>query len=147
MNSPPPDPRTALDALPGDREAWLRAARAAQSRAHSPYSGVRVGAALLDDAGRTFAGCNVENASYGLTICAERHAVGRAIADGHGPLVGLVITTDRTQPLMPCGACRQVLVEFAPDLVLWCLGAGGESVVCGLRELLPRAFGAGDLRP
>jgi len=145
MNSPPTNPQALLRALPGDHEAWMNAARAAVQRAYSPYSKVCVGAALLDSDGRIFAGCNVENASYGLTQCAERNAIGRAVVEGHADLVGLVIATDRSRPLMPCGACRQVLMEFAPGLLLWCVGASAAPVVCTLRELLPRAFVPGDL--
>jgi cytidine deaminase len=145
MTPPPKDIDPALAGLPGDHEAWLAAARDAMVRAYSPYSGVHVGAALLDSSGRIYSGCNVENASFGLTICAERNAIARAVADGHGELVGIVITTDREGTLMPCGACRQVLSEFAPDLLVWCQGADGDSIVCELGELLPRAFRADDL--
>ncbi len=140
MSPPLPDPEAALDAICADRAAWLRVARDAMQRAHSPYSRVRVGAALIDLSGRTFAGCNVENASYGLTICAERNAIGQAVVAGMGELVAIAITTNLDEPLMPCGACRQVLMEFAPKLVVLCEGAGGKTVVRRLSELLPDAF-------
>src|SRR5689334_19967594 len=101
-----------------DAEDLLRVAHAAAVLAYSPYSNVRVGAALLADDGEVYAGCNVENASYGLTICAERSAVLRAVASGRRRFKAIAIATDRPQALMPCGACRQVLAEFAPDLLV-----------------------------
>jgi len=139
------DLEKALDELPIDRDAWLAQAREVLDRAYSPYSNVRVGAVLVDRQGRTFAGCNVENASYGLTVCAERNAVGRALAEGAGELLAIVIATDRERPLMPCGACRQVLAELAPELVLLAVGAGGTRTLHRWSDLLPEAFSPGDL--
>jgi len=132
----------------------IEAARAVAARAHSPYSGVRVGAALLGDDGRVFVGCNVENASYGLTICAERGAVLRAVADGCTRFARLAIWTNLAHALPPCGACRQVLAEFGLELeVVIVSGAeeeGGDAepkrLVATLAELLPHAMGPDDLR-
>ena len=129
-----------------DAEDLLRVAHAAAALAYSPYSKVRVGAALLGADGQVYAGCNVENASYGLTICAERAAVTRAVAAGERRFRAIAIATDRPQGLMPCGACRQVLAEFAPSLAVIVQGTQGPIVRASLAELLPRAFQPGDLR-
>jgi cytidine deaminase len=135
----------AWEALPVGRDALLDAARAAYARAYSPYSQVKVGAALLDREGRVFVGCNVENASHGLTVCAERNAVGRAVVEGAGELVAVAIASDRGDPLMPCGACRQVLTEFAPEMLVATVGVDGAVVLSRLDELLPLAFTPRDL--
>lgn len=129
--------------MPAEAElrALLAAARAAASRAHAPYSHLRVGAALLDDAGRLHAGCNVENASYGLTMCAERVAVGCALSAGARSFRAVAIVSSRAEPLPPCGACRQVLHEFGPHLWVISEGEGGGRIVRRLDELLPGAFG------
>jgi len=138
---PPP---TTASATPSDDEL-IAAARAAQERAHSPYSGVRVGAALVADDGRVFTGCNVENASLGLTMCAERTALGRAVSEGARAFRACVISTDRARPLFPCGACRQALREFGRTLRILCVGAGGARVERTLEEMLPDSFGPEDL--
>ena len=124
---------------PTDDDLVLRA-REAMGRAHSPYSKMKVGAALVTSAGRVFTGCNVENASYGLTLCAERTAVVKAVSEGEREFAALAITTDRDEPLMPCGACRQFLREFGPGLHIVVEGAGGVRSVSSLEELLPQAF-------
>lgn len=121
-----------------------RAARAAQARAYAPYSHFRVGAAIEADDGRIFAGCNVENASYGLTICAERVAVGTAVAEGVRQLRRVAVVSDIDPPAAPCGACRQVLSEFGPDLVVEGIGRTTR-MTWNMRDLLPAAFGPGSL--
>ena len=126
--------------------ALERAARTALRRAHSPYSKVKVGAALLAADGRIFTGCNVENASYGLTLCAERVAVAKAVSEGAKRFVAIVITANTRAALMPCGACRQTLQEFAPRLRVMILGPLGAMNSKRLDELLPHAFGRQDLR-
>jgi len=120
-------------------------AREARRRAHSPYSGLRVGAAARDVEGRVFTGCNVDSASLGLTLCAERVAVVKAVSEGAGRLVSMAIATDRPTAVMPCGACRQVLAELAPRLRLIVAGRGSRRRRASVRDLLPDAFGPADL--
>jgi len=121
----------------------VKAAARARANAHAPYSDYQVGAALVTPAGEIFAGCNVENASYGLTICAERNAVAALVDAGGRAIAGLVVMTKGPEPGSPCGACRQVLAEFADDLPIGLAVAGDRKprVVKSLRELLPDAFG------
>ena len=125
----------------------LDRARAATANAYVPYSAFPVGAAVLTADGSVFPGTNVENASYGLTVCAERVAVFAAVAAGHRAVRAVAVTAPRTTTVTPCGACRQVLNEFVPsdgDLVLVLDGADGpEQVLLG--DLLPRSFGPRDL--
>ena len=107
-------------------------------RAYAPYSRFHVGAVLVGKDGRTFAGCNVENISYGLTICAERNAVFAAVAAGCREFERIVIVADTAVPASPCGACRQVLAEFNPDLEVVLSNFRGLSETFRLSELLPR---------
>lgn len=118
------------------------AAEAAKHRAYAPYSGFRVGAALETERGTIVTGCNVENASYGLTICAERNAVAAAVTAGHTTFRRIALVSDSPRPISPCGACRQFLSEFGEDLVVES-HAGDQSVTWTLAELLPAAFGRG----
>jgi len=121
-------------------DTLVDAARAAQQRAYAPYSRFRVGCALEAEDGRVFVGCNVENASYGLTICAERAAVCAAVAGGAQRFRRVVVVSDADPPAAPCGACRQVLSEFGRDLRVDGVGAAG-AVRWTIAELLPAAFG------
>lgn len=121
-------------------EDMLAAARAAQANAYAPASRFRVGAAVLGDDGRIFAGCNVENASYGLTVCAERNATAAAVAAGVRALRAVVVVTDLLDPARPCGACRQVLAEFGPSMAVLLFGTGDAQVVTSLDRLLPDPF-------
>jgi cytidine deaminase len=123
----------------------VEAARAAQSRAYAPYSGYHVGAAVRGDNGKIYTGANVENASYGLALCAERNAVAAAILDGAKSIVGAAVVTRSSPPVAPCGMCRQTLAEFADDLPIALVNDKGERVDTSLRELLPRAFRKKDL--
>jgi cytidine deaminase len=120
-----------------NREALLEAAWDARQRAYAPYSNFAVGAALLAADGRIFAGCNVENLSYGLTNCAERVAIGAAVAAGMRDFLVVAVVADTGVPISPCGACRQVLAEFGVPRVI--LANRSERLEFTLDELLPRA--------
>ncbi|CAN5286170.1 cytidine deaminase [soil metagenome] len=123
----------------------LRAAKTAQRRAYAPYSNFHVGAAIYTQRGRIISGCNVENASFGLTNCAERLAIGRIVVEGAGTPLVCVVVGPKPQPLTPCGACRQVLLEFNPELVVISFGSNGSRLDCTIQQLLPSSFNAGDL--
>lgn len=112
----------------------------ARENAYAPYSRFSVGAALLGGDGRVFTGCNVENASYGLCICAERNAVFSAVAAGTQKFRAIAIVSSAAQPVTPCGACRQVLAEFAPSFDVRCYGNDGSEVAHTTASLLPHAF-------
>jgi cytidine deaminase len=118
------------------------AALAARENAHAPYSKFRVGAALEDANGRVHTGCNIENATYGLTLCAERVAVFKAISEGAREFRRIAIAADTDTLTPPCGACRQILWEFCGDIEIVLLNPRGKSEVLRLKELFPRAFDA-----
>ena len=120
-------------------------AKAASTRAHCPYSKFPVGVALLTSTDEIYSGCNVENASYGLTICAERNAVFHAVAEGMVAIKTLVVYTPTPTPTAPCGACRQVLNEFGPGAQVLCVCDGPETIELTVSELLPEAFGPANL--
>ncbi len=130
---------------PDEVDDLLRVAHAAALLAHSPYSGVQVGAALLSEDGEVFTGCNVENASFGLTLCAERVALAKAVSSGVTRFRVMAIATSLADPLMPCGACRQFMFEFAPTLLVITQGMQGPRAEARLDELLPKPFRPGDL--
>jgi cytidine deaminase len=118
------------------------AALAARENAHAPYSKFLVGAALQDTVGRIHTGCNVENATYGLTLCAERVAVFKAISEGAREFQRIAIAADSETLTPPCGACRQILWEFCGDIEIVLVNLRGESETLRLKELFPRAFDA-----
>ncbi len=126
-------------------DSLIAAARTAQARAYAPYSNFRVGAALESLDGTVFSGCNVENASLGLTICAERAAVCAAVSAGVTRFKRAVVVSDVDPPAAPCGACRQVLAEFGLDLAIEGVGSR-KTVRWRLSDLLPVAFGPEQLR-
>jgi cytidine deaminase len=118
------------------------AAIQAREHAHAPFSHFRVGAALLDAAGRIHTGCNIENATFGLTLCAERVAVFKAISEGARAFTRIAIAADTENLTPPCGACRQILWEFCSDIEVVLVNLRGASETMRLKELLPRAFDA-----
>ena len=126
--------------------ALIAAATAARLKAYAPYSKFRVGAALLAADGTIVTGCNVENASYGLTICAERVALVKAISDGVMSFQCIVVVTDVEGLTPPCGACRQILWEFAPDAEVILANTHGKTAKYTVRELLPHGFDAKQLK-
>lgn len=115
----------------------LGIARRVRNKAYAPYSRFAVGAALLTADGHVFTGCNVENVSFGLTMCAERVAVGSAASAGSKHFELLALVSDSAEPVVPCGACRQVLAEFAPNLRIIASNLADKMVEFRLAELLP----------
>ena len=122
----------------------VAAATSARTMAYVPYSGFAVGAALRTADGHIFAGCNVENASYGLAICAERNAVFQAVARGERAIQAVAVVTENG--VTPCGACRQVLAEFNPQMTVIVADMAGVRRIYSLPELLPEAFGPEQLQ-
>lgn len=123
-----------------DWQSLVKQAWAARQNAYSPYSQFAVGAALLSDAGAVFVGCNIENASLGLTICAERVAISAAVAGGSRKFSAIAVVAETPKPITPCGACRQVLAEFSPEITVYCIGQGDARHCFLLSELLPERF-------
>ena len=126
-----------------DYEDLIAKAMEARGKAYAPYSDFAVGAALLARSGRVYTGCNVENASYGLSICAERTAVFKAVSEGERDFEAIAVVTEKG--VTPCGACRQVLLEFGEDIQVTVADETGGYRVFGLQELLPEAFNSEDL--
>ncbi len=123
-------------------QALIQAALKARDMAYAPYSNFPVGAALIDEQGRIFTGCNVENAAYGTTNCAERTAIFKAISEGSQRIHKLAVVCGQTNPCMPCGTCRQVMAEFAADdFELLAANPDGQFRRYTLDEMLPDAFG------
>jgi cytidine deaminase len=120
-------------------ETLVQAASAAREQAYAPYSNFTVGAAVQTKSGAIFVGSNIENVSYGLTICAERVAIGSAVATGEREFVAIAVIADTIDPISPCGACRQFLAEFAPDLTIVSATTRGGRKIENLSHLLPDA--------
>jgi cytidine deaminase len=144
----PPAKRDPLSTLPAELQALCQQAQAARENSYAPYSKFRVGAAVQMSDGRRFAGANVENASYGLSVCAERSAVLAAVQGGARELVAVAVCTDLSPPAPPCGMCRQTLAEFASDCEVVLCGPPESTITpvrVRLRELLPTAFSPASL--
>ncbi len=130
-----------------DQATWdklLQAANDAATKAYAPYSDFHVGAALLTPSGEIFAGCNVENATFGATVCAERNAIAASVLAGQREFIGLAVLCPADRPVAPCGVCRQVLAEFCGDLPILLATPDGQREMVDLAELLPHRFGKSD---
>jgi len=123
-----------------DHDLLIAAAKQARENAHAPYSNFRVGAALQSSSGRIFSGCNVENASYGLTVCAERVAIFKAISEGERGFSAIAVITDTDALTPPCGACRQLLWEFCGDIPVTMANLAGKRETLQMKDLFPRPF-------
>lgn len=123
----------------------IKEAEKARKKAYTPYSKFKVGAAILSSDGKIFTGCNIENASFGLTVCAERVAILKAISEGSSKFEAIAIVGDTDRPCSPCGACRQVISEFGEDIKIIMSNLEGDIKIKKVRELLPEAFNKNDL--
>lgn len=126
-------------------KGWIELAKLAGANAYAPYSRFRVGAVVISDSGSVYAGCNVENASYGLTCCAERNAVFQMAAAGEMRIACVIIYTPTDKPTAPCGACRQVINEFGTDARIISACDGQDRIDTSINQLLPGAFGPHNL--
>jgi cytidine deaminase len=123
-----------------DQEILITAAKQARENAHAPYSNFRVGAAVRASSGRIFGGCNVENATYGLTVCAERVALFKALSEGERNFDAIAVVADAVRLTPPCGACRQLIWEFCGDVPVILANLQGQTETLPLRELFPKPF-------
>lgn len=123
-----------------NKEKLIEAANEARERAFAPYSNFKVGAALETEEGEIFIGCNIESASYGLTVCAERVAIWKAISEGKKKFTTIAVSVDTEDLTPPCGVCRQIIWEFCGDIPVILTNLKGKSEVVQMKELLPRAF-------
>jgi cytidine deaminase len=129
-----------------EKEQLIKEAISARERAYVPYSNFQVGAALLTADGKVYRGCNIENAGYSMTNCAERTAMFKAVSEGDKTFTALAVVADTNGPVSPCGACRQVLAEFcAPDMPVYLTNLKGDVQETTVSELLPGAFSTEDL--
>jgi len=123
----------------------VKEAKNARTNAYSPYSRVKIGAAVLTRGGKIYSGCNIENASYGLSCCAERSAIFKAVSDGHRDIVAIAVVGKSEDFTKPCGACRQVMVEFNPKMKVLRRGLDGFSADSTAADLLPEQFNPSEL--
>lgn len=127
--------------IPPEFEELAKKAEEAKTQARAPYSGFRVGAALLSASGRLYTGCNLENLSLSLSLCAERIALIKALSEGEKEFSALALTSDAFEPITPCGACRQMLFEYAPQIKIISWGRNQDKVfMLSMQELLPHPF-------
>jgi cytidine deaminase len=123
-----------------EKDLLIEAAKQARENAHAPYSNFRVGAALRSTSGRIFGGCNVENATYGLTMCAERVAIFKAVSEGERGFSAIAVVTDTEVLTPPCGACRQLIWEFCGDIPVSLANLKGKIELVQMKELFPKPF-------
>lgn len=134
-----------MDLLSQREQELVEMARNYRNRAYAPYSGFRVGAAVLTADGLIFGGCNIENASFGATNCAERTAIFKSVSEGHQNIFAVAIAGDGDEYLYPCGICRQVMVEFGEDILVLLINGQGSIRRASVAELLPHSFTKNDL--
>ncbi len=127
------------------KEKMIKKAKEAWNNAYAPYSSFPVGVALLTTEGKIFTGCNIENAAFGLTNCAERTAIFKAVSEGYRDFQALLLITDTDDPVFPCGSCRQVIREFEGKMEIILINFKGDEIEVNSDQLLPGAFGKGDL--
>jgi cytidine deaminase len=123
-----------------EKDLLIEAAKQARENAHAPYSNFRVGAALRSTSGRIFSGCNVENATYGLTMCAERVAIFKAVSEGERGFSAIAVVTDTDVLTPPCGACRQLIWEFCGDIPVSMANLKGKAEIIQMKDLFPKPF-------
>lgn len=128
-----------------NKKELIKKACEARKKAYTPYSNFPIGAALLTEEGEVFTGCNIENASYGLTSCAERTAIHKAVSEGYRKFKALAVVADSIKPVSPCGACRQVINEFGDNIKIILSNLQGDIIETESRKLLPGAFGKKDM--
>lgn len=128
-----------------ENASLIEAAKQSRENAHAPFSNFRVGAAVHSTSGRIFGGCNVENASYGLTLCAERVAIFKAISEGERGFDAIAVVTDTDTLTPPCGACRQIIWEFCGDIPVTLSNLKGKSETHQMRDLFPKPFDTSNL--
>ncbi len=128
------------NSIPPRYRKLVNAAVKARKNAHAPYSKFKVGSAVLTDTGKIYAGCNVENASYGLTLCAERIAIGKAVSEGASNFEAIAVVVDTRVPVAPCGACRQSIFEFGKKITVIIVTTNGKTLVQTISNLLPYGF-------
>jgi cytidine deaminase len=128
-----------------DNESLITAAKQSRENAHAPYSNFRVGAAVRASSGRVFGGCNIENATYGLTVCAERIAIFKALSEGERNFDAIAVVTDTERLTPPCGACRQLIWEFCGDVPVTLANLRGRAETIAMRELFPKPFDSSNL--
>ena len=121
-------------------EGLIESAKRVRERAFAPYSNFKVGSAVVTKDGKVFSGCNVESASYGLTVCAERVAIWKAVSEGETDLAGIAVVTDTERLTPPCGVCRQIIWEFCGDVPVTLANTHGDQETISIKELLPQAF-------
>lgn len=138
--------KTGTMKVPARLKRLFDIARRSREISYSPYSGHKVGAAIRTSDGKLYGGCNVENSSYGATVCAERVAIQKAVSEGRTRVVEVMVVTDSTPPWPPCGMCRQVIAEFGPDAVLHTANLRGEMESFEFRKIFPNAFTPGHLK-
>lgn len=127
-----------LEVLPVTQDELIASAKAVREQAYAPYSNFKVGAALLGKSGRVYTGCNVENAAYGPSMCAERTAIFKAVSEGEREFEAIAVVTENG--VSPCGTCRQVMMEFAPDMTVFISNTQGDARITTVRDLLPDGF-------